>query len=86
MESRLHDLGAEFVVNCDTFLNENKVAAVAPVKSVEATCSYAMLALSFSTLLVECMMKILGSSMQSYICDVKVWAIAKMHKLIGSKT
>ena len=62
-----HDLGAEirmhsFTVNCDTFSNEEKVAAVVPVTSVEVTCSEAMLALSFSTLLVKCLMKILGRS------------------------
>ena len=38
--------------NCDTFKNEAKVAAVVPVTSGEVTCSEAMLALSFSTLLV----------------------------------
>ena len=32
------------------------------VTSVEVTCSEAMLALSISTLLVMCLMKILGSS------------------------
>ena len=42
--SSSHDLGAElrmhyFTVNCDTFSNEEKVAAVAPVTSVEVTCS-----------------------------------------------
>ena len=62
-----HDLGAElrmhsFTVNCDTFSNEEKVAAVFPVTGVEVTCSEAMLALSFSTLLVKCLMKILGRS------------------------
>ena len=62
-----HDLGAElrihsFTVNCDTFSNEEKVAAVVPVTSVEVTCSQAMLALSFCTLLVKCFMKILGRS------------------------
>ena len=67
MGSRSLDLGAElrmhsFTVNCDTFSIEEKVAAVVPVTSVEATCSEAMLALSFSTLLVECLMKILGRS------------------------
>ena len=51
-----------FTVNCDTFSNEEKVAAVVPVTSVEATCSEAMLALCFSTLLVKCLMKILGRS------------------------
>ena len=63
--SSSHDLGAEirmhsFTVNCETFSNE--VAAVVPVTSVEVTCSEAMLALSFSTLLVKCLMKILGIS------------------------
>ena len=66
MGSSSHDLGAvlrmhSFTVNCDTFSNEEKVAAVFPVTSVEVTCSEAMLALSFSTLLVKCLMKILGS-------------------------
>ena len=65
--SSSHDLGAElrmhsFTVNCDTFPNEEKVAEVVPVTSVEVTCSEAMLALNFSTLLVECLMKILGRS------------------------
>ena len=67
MGSSSHDLGAElrmhsFTVNCDTFSNEEKVAAVVQVTSVEGTCSEAMLALSFSTLLVKCLMKILGRS------------------------
>ena len=60
MESRSHDLGTElrmhsFTVNCDTFSNEEIVAAVVPVTSVEVTCSEAMLALNFSTLLVKCL-------------------------------
>ena len=67
MGSSSHDLGAElrkhaFTVNCDTFSNEEKVAAVVPVTSVEVTCSEAMAALSFSTLLAKCLMKILGRS------------------------
>ena len=67
MGSSSHDLEAElrmhsFTVNCDTFSNEEKVAAVVPVTSVEATCSEAMFAISFSTLLVKCLMKILGMS------------------------
>ena len=67
MGSSSHDLGAEirmhsFTVNCGTFSNEEKVAAVVPVTSVEVTFSEAMLALSFSTLLVMCLMKILGRS------------------------
>ena len=67
MESSSHDLLVElrmhsFTVNFDTFSNEEKVAVVVPVTSVEVTCSEAMLALSFSTLLVKCLMKILGRS------------------------
>ena len=66
MGSSSHDLGAGkmhyFTFNCDIFSNEEKVAAVVPVTSVEITCSEAMLALSFSTLLVTCYMKILGRS------------------------
>ena len=67
MGSRSYDLGAKlrmhsFTVNCDTFSNEEKVAAVVPVTSVEVTCSEAMLALSFSTLLVKCLIKGLGRS------------------------
>ena len=49
-----------FTVDSDTFCYEEKVAVVVPVISVEVTCSEAMLALSFSTLLVKCLMKILG--------------------------
>ena len=65
MGSRSYDLAEEigmhsFTVNCDTFPNEEKVAAVVPVTSVEVICSEAMLALSFSTLQVKCLMKILG--------------------------
>ena len=57
MGSSSHDLGAElrmhsFTLNCDTFSNEEKVAALVPVTSVEVTYSEAMLALSFSTLLL----------------------------------
>ena len=67
MGSRPHDLGAElrmhsFTVNCDSFSNEEKVAVVVPVTSVEVTCSEAMLALSFTTLLVGCLMKKLERS------------------------
>ena len=67
MGSRSHDLGAEirmhsFTAICDTFSNEDKVAAVVPVTSVEATCSEVMLAMSLSTFLVRCMMKMLGRS------------------------
>ena len=67
MGSSSHDLGAKiimhsFTVNCYTFSNEENVAAVVPVASVEVTCSEAMLAPSFSNLLVKCLMKILGWS------------------------
>ena len=67
MGSSSHNLVAELrmhssTVNCDTFSNEEKVAAVVPVTSVEVTCSEAMLVLSFSTLSVKCLMKILGRS------------------------
>ena len=65
MGSSSHELGAEirmhcFTVNCDTFSNEEKVAAVVPVTSVEVTCSEAMLALSFSVLPVELPVKVLN--------------------------
>ena len=67
MGSSSHDLGAEirmhsFIVNCDNFSNKEKFAAVVPVTSVEVTCSEAMLALCFSTLLVKCLMKMQGRS------------------------
>ena len=67
MGSMSHHIGAElrmhsFTVNCDTFSNEEKVAAVVPVTSVEVTCSEAMLALGLSTSLVKCLMKTLGRS------------------------
>ena len=67
MGSSSHDLGAEirkhsFTVNCDTFSNEEKVAAVVPVTSFVVTCSETMLAQSFHTLLVKRLMKILGRS------------------------
>ena len=67
MGSCSRDLAAElrmhsFTVNCDTFLNEEIVAVVVPVTSVEVKCSEAMLALSFSTFMVKCLMKRLGSS------------------------
>ena len=67
MGLRSHDLGAvlrmhSFTVNCDTFSSFHKVVAVVPVTSVDVTCSEAMLALCFSTLLVRCLMKRLGRS------------------------
>ena len=67
MRSRSHDLGAElrmhsFTVDCDTFQNKEKVVVIVPVTSVEITGSEAMIALSFSTSLVKCLMKILGWS------------------------
>ena len=65
--SSSHDIGAEirmhsFTVNCDTFSNEEKVVAVVSVTNFEVICSEAMIALSFSTLLGKCLMKILGRS------------------------
>ena len=45
-----------FTDNCETFSNEEKVAEVVPVTSVDVTGSEAMLALRFSTLLVKCLM------------------------------
>ena len=45
-----------------TLSDEEKVAVVVPVTSVEVTCSEAMLAQSFSTLLVMCSMSSLGRS------------------------
>ena len=67
MGSSSHELGTElrmhsFTANCDTSSNEKKVVAVVPVTSVKVACSEAMLALCFSTLLVKCLMKILGRS------------------------
>ena len=51
-----------FTVDYDTFSSFEKVAVVVPVTSIEATCSEAMLALSFSTLLVKCLIKRLERS------------------------
>ena len=67
MGSSSHDFGAElimhsFTVDSDTLSYEENDAAVVPVTIEEITCSEAMLALSFSTLLVKCLMKILGMS------------------------
>ena len=67
MGSSSHDLGAElrmysFTVNSDTFSNEEKVAVVVPGTSEDILCSEAMFALSFSTLMVKCLMKRLGRS------------------------
>ena len=42
-----------FTINCEIFSNDEKVTAVVPVISIEVTCLEAMLALSFSTLLVK---------------------------------
>ena len=67
MGSSSYDLGAEirmnsFTANCDTFSNVEKVAGVVPVTSVDVICSEAIITLCFSTLLVKCLMKILGRS------------------------
>ena len=51
-----------FTVNFDTLSNEVRVATVVLATSVEVSCSEAALALSFSILLVMCLMKILGRS------------------------
>ena len=52
MGSMSHDLGEEsrmnsFTIKLDTFSNEEKVAVVVPVTSVEEICFDAMVALSF---------------------------------------
>ena len=47
-------------VDCGTFSTGEKVAAVVPVTSADVACNEAMLALSFSTLLVDCLMRRLG--------------------------
>ena len=51
-------------MDCDTFLDEEKVAVVVQVTSVEAeaTVSNAMFALHFSTLVLNCVTKRLGNS------------------------
>ena len=49
-----------FTVDCDTFSNEEKIAVVVSVTSVDVTGSEVMLALCFSTLLVRYLMKRLG--------------------------
>ena len=51
-----------FTVNCETFSNDENVAVVVSGTSVEVTCTEAMLALSFSTLLVMWLMNRLGRS------------------------
>ena len=67
MGSRSHDLRAKlrilsFTLNRDSFSNEEKVAVVVSVKYFEVTFTEAMLAISFITLLVKCLMKRLGRS------------------------
>ena len=68
-----------FTVDWDTISNEEKDAVVVRVTSVEVevTGTNAMLALSFSTLLVESLMKILGRSalwqMVGNILGVCLW-------------
>ena len=51
------------IVDCDTLSNK-KVVVVVPVTSVEVelTDSKAMIALSFTTLSLKCLMKMLGRS------------------------
>ena len=67
MGSRSLDLGAKLRMRsltayCDTFSTEENVTVVVQVTSVEVeeTGSEAMLALSFSTSLLKCLMKRLG--------------------------
>ena len=74
------NLGAElimlsFTVDCDTFSNDEKVAVDVPVTCVEVAGSEAMIALSFSILLVKCLMKILGRSVQGwqYLRWMSIW-------------
>ena len=72
MRSSSHDLGAElkmnsFTVNWDTFSNEERVAAVVPVTSVEVSFSEAILSQNLYALLVKCLMKILGRSALWYM-------------------
>ena len=69
MGSRSHDSGAEirmhsFTVDCDSHLDEEKVAVVVPVTSVEALVagSEAMLGLCLCALLLRCLMKRLEKS------------------------
>ena len=76
--SSSHDLEVElrmhsFTVNCDTFSNEEKVSAVVPVTSVEVTCSEAMLALSFSTLLVKLLSKLFDLNTGKVTTRVNGW-------------
>ena len=51
-----------FAVDCYTFSDEEKIAVVVPVTSVEVTGSEAMLSLSFSTMSLMCLMKWPGRS------------------------
>ena len=51
-----------FTVDFETFSNEENVAVVVPVTSVEVTVLEAMQALCFSTLLIKCLMIRLGRS------------------------
>ena len=65
--SRSHGLVAElimhsFTVDCDNFLNKEKVAVVVSVTSVEVIGYEACLALALFSLLLRCLMKRLGRS------------------------
>ena len=59
-------------VDCESFTSDEKVAMVVPVTSVEVevTCSEAMLALSFSTLWIKCLMKRLEISTLRYMVGI----------------
>ena len=59
IESRSRDLGAILIKDS---LKRRKVAVVVAVTSVEVTCSEEMIALCFFTLLVKCLIKVLGKS------------------------
>ena len=85
MVSRSYDLREEFrmhffTVNCDTFSNDETVAIVVLVTSVEVTCSEAILALRFSTMLVKCLMKILGrSAIGKWLAIFKVYVYLRVY-------
>ena len=77
MRSKSHDIGTEvrmhsLTVNWDSFSNEEKVAVVLSASSfeVEVTCTEAISAHSFSTLLAKLFMKRLGwSSLREMVCN-----------------
>ena len=56
-----------FIVDCDTFSNDEKVTVAVQITSLEATCSDAMQALCFSSLASKFMLIRLGSSAQGQL-------------------